>query len=399
MVLSYDSTMYQPVKGVTADSEDINLALRSLEKPNQVKMFAQITQDSSPGNSPFSGSASSLFTLSTDKVHVIQDNILQIILTETGGSNSITPLAGSYIFNYIQAQLNGTVIEQILPYMLYAEWICNYPQEFIVAQQDTLNIDPSTYGASQTISASGSATFYYPFTTFWNNTVFMPQCINQLQLQVYYASNPWTNVGTGNISNAYLWSSGKSYAPAIRDQIVKRMNAKPHITRTVIRRDSSLTVSSATNAQQFQQNLSALTGTYSGLKIMARPSSATRGNLYAFEPFSTISLLDSSGTPVNNIMNIPAPFLGQVVPKISCGYAGQGMYTKKVYHYPLGDAAAETELTGDSSGGVYLNGKYNIQMTPGTMSTSPQNLYLQIVAYNYALVRQDVDGSITVSYE
>lgn len=400
MPLSYDATIYAPTKLIQEGGENVHVALRSLENPDQAKTSSQYNSDNGVGGG-FDGVSSSTFTISSDKVHIIEDFILQINCRNTSGNLTITPNVVPFLINRIEVMVNGSIFENIYPYELYSETLMNEPQEYVVAQQTTLNMSPTTYNAANAIAASTNQTYYLPLRCFVNNTLFMCQLINQVQIRVYWASTPVSS-GSGTLSlvSSFLWAMGKSFAARIRDRLIQKFNARKHVTRTVTRRDNSIAFGTLTNAVSSEQPLSGLTGSFCSIKMMLVAASAVPASdaLYTYEPLSYITIKDSSGIPLNSIQNIPAELVQYVWPKVTGGYPGQGQQVKYIYEYPLGDAPCESENEGDASGFSYFNGKFNLMITPGTLSTSPGSYTMRVCGYQYTLVSQNVDGSVDVAF-
>lgn len=114
MPISFGNDAYMPVRSVKYQNEDVNVEIDSLTDPKVQKVIAQVTPDSNPPQNPFDGTSSSVFTISSDRVQIIEDCVLQMNVRESGGSQSITFLVTPYMFNRIEVQVNGAVWSTIL---------------------------------------------------------------------------------------------------------------------------------------------------------------------------------------------------------------------------------------------------------------------------------------------
>ena len=390
-----DDSAYQAVvKKTGLNKETLMVALDSVNAPKAVSKFSKTSPNSSSGN--FNGQSIVVFDLQSDTVHIPEFYLLALRTQESGGSNTVSPLVGPYMIDRMELRAAGT-LSTIVPFQLYCEYLLDNDTEWQTTMEDNINISASTFDANVNIAPSASQTFYLPFTFFTCNSVFMPAVLTKLQIWVYLSQNPWeTGGGSLSIQDSSLITYGKTYSSKIRDALLARHRSIDHVCKSVDRRDASDTIGVLTSNVATQKQLSTFTGTFSNLRFAIRESSAVRGNLINYQPISTLDILDSSGTPLN-YSQVDAELLKSVF-KAEKNYPSLSSTQKAIYDYPLSCNPFETETEGKHTGGMVLNGRYQVKLTPGVLDNSGTSHDLLAYGNQYVELVVKKSGELVVNY-
>lgn len=236
--------------------------------------------------------------------------ILELTITNNDAVNAATLLAGQFLLTNIITQagnnLENSQVEHQMIRRLYTP-----PGDEELIQRATLEYFsyagyPAAYTTSATtIAASGTTKVYLQiFTCLDCSQVFLPAVTTQITLQCYFNSTGMTSTSAASsisLSDCRLIMSGIRYQNNIRQALLNRFAAKPHLYSYALGQQrevlSSVAVSAA--AEQSYQ----ISG-FSGYNVIAtfvgiRAANASQQQLYTFDAIST---LDEriNGSPVYN---------------------------------------------------------------------------------------------------
>lgn len=282
--------------------------LRAVNKGNlgRVKGVKTVQNISSTGGfgSVFNnGNANLSFLLpigTSNILDICQQMILELTLSNddaTVGHNA-TILAGQYLIKNI-ITLTNNQIENTMPEHQMVRRLFTSKDDEEVFQRASLEQFayagyPNAYTTSATtIAPSGTQKIYLQiFTPLDVSQVLLPAISQQITIQVYFNNTAVTSTSTSttvSLQDARLIMNGVAYQPQVRQALLNKFAAKPHVYAYNAAQREILSNISVSSASESNFQISA----FSGFKMPCiflgvRAANASQEDLYTFDQLLTV---------------------------------------------------------------------------------------------------------------
>lgn len=330
--------------------------------------------------------------------------ILEWVVTETGGVNSVTPICAPYQIQRIEFGIEGspTPIQT-----LYADWF--YSKNAFLGNEDlacmcagnALNMSATTFASESAIAPSGTATYAMPIDIAWflqkaDFQTLKGDCL----LLVYPQANP-VSAGTGTLQLTSMRFRFLSRIDPVTDPLSMRSLAMTPSYWTYLNLQmipSSLTLTAGTLSQI---RLSGVTGLMGAALVMIR-SNATSTTASAMRVFTDlagtspaggfIDVVDASG---NSLLGSTGTITPLFLRGANAAYKFPGMMTSVIPHYwlPFCSDMGPMFKSAANTGFVFFDGNQILNLTPGTGFTTG-TYTVTVMFLQYAALAQGTDGRL-----
>lgn len=299
---------------------------------------------------------------------------LQLVCSETGGSNTVTPVVAPFLLDRIEIGVNGqpNPVQIIYAEHLYAKWQFLYSeQQNQLFAGNSLNMTTSAYAGESAIAAGGSATYLIPVTISLLDK-FNPDVIkNDIIINVYPRANP-VSAGTGTLQLTSIQWQFQSNENTIQDAALGNLYSKLPALIDYTNIIQLTYTGTFTAASQVEIPLQGVSGLSPAMFFVIRASKAAASS--AIRTFTALGgTVESSGfiDVVNGAKNTLLGS-GAISPQL-VRYQLPALFTHgdmsskvPIYWLYFNDNAAASIIHGKINGGVQLTGREFLRLTPGT---------------------------------
>ena len=326
----------------------------------------------------------------SSSVHCIKDIVLELNVINNGAS-AVTALPTPFLLNRVDIKVGSSLIDQIFPEECYFEMLMNHPSDYITSHANEWNVDSADYDVAAAIGAGATNTWQVPLSCFLNTGDILIRALrSKIRFECHFRSGSAivasTSVGAGSdlgLQNCRLRLGGWKFDPPVLADLLNRYEKAPHVSSAVVRRRDRLTFSGATSGVTSDQQLGALTGSFANLRFIVRPLSASQENRIAGVNLNNVTLLDSSGSPVN-YNQVPASYIRkQIIPNnYPTDLMAKTTSNANIFEIPFSEAPLRTFEGGFKGGVQRLNGLYQLSLE----FASSSNYEAYCIAYEYVNV-------------
>lgn len=247
------------------------------------------------------------FKIQSDR-YAVRRSFLEFDVTNTSAS-AVQLVPGPFLVDFLRFRTgNGALIQELRGEDLWHDLCASYDTDRLTGLASTYNIDPSTFGANQTIAAGATATVSLPMIgSFLDQLHFFMGALNQtgLELQVYSrgaaamltGASSDISVGAARLRFRAEFYSGKATDQKTTDEkkVVHHWKFLNSITQ---RQSIGMTVGN-TYTPQLQSLNGLVPYVWFGLR-----SSLTGAGLYTWTAIGDYELLDSQNQSLQNGVRI-----------------------------------------------------------------------------------------------
>lgn len=342
------------------------------------------------------------FDLNASGVHRVDNAFFQVTITNTDGANALALVPLAFLISRVELLCNSATVATLYSQDLFLQTIMSDSEMLAVrGLSEGFTVNPTTGVLSadtSTIAASASRTYSLPIHTFLTQA-FMPILkTNNMKFRIYFNSGTTLVQSTSvaaytaiSYSAPTLFIQGRCYGRKTLDRLLEEYRKAPHMARCIIRRQQIINVGAVTAGSQYQQLLGALTGSYSLVRFSLLPSGAQQEQQLAYRQMNSISLIDSAGRPWS-FQQMPDSLLRQqVIPSKNNTLIAKSNF---IYELPFARDPVGAFQTNRSAGSIYMDGRFSVYIVPTATAAGGVDLYAN--AHEYAVFRQDPDGSIKI---
>ncbi len=286
----------------------VDTGLRAVNKGNLgrtqgIKTVQNISSTGGFGSVFNNGNANLSFLLpigTSNILDICQQMVLELTLSNDDATvgHDATLLAGQFLIKNI-ITLTNNQIENTMPEHQMVRRLFTSKDDEEIFQRASLEQFayagyPNAYTTSATtIRPSGTQKIYLQiFTPLDVTQAFLPAISQQITIQVYFNNTAVTSTSTSttvSLQDARLIMNGIAYTPQIRQAILNRFAAKPHLYSYNAAQREILSNISVSAASESNFQLSAFSGfKMPCLFLGVRAANASQEDLYAFDKLLTI---------------------------------------------------------------------------------------------------------------
>ncbi len=300
---------------------------------------------------------------------LIEDILLEVGVSETGGSSSITPTNAPLMFSQIQTLVNsGSDISQTI-YDVDIWHNLNFLTNEQVTNIVNVNNMNTSFAGPSSIAASGSATYFVPligniFQT--GHGIFMGGLKGYIVMRFYGNSSVESGSGTLALNKLVIHAKCKQLPQYQMDELRKEYETsvleKPYIDYAHMPLPNTYNAST-----QYTIQMSGLTGSMAYALIGLRSSTAaTSGGIRTFANLGNLAQVawaDENG----NLVNSPTYEYYAIQRFIDSARWFPGTFFSSIPMIPIvfGDPYKAVML-GESRGSYYCNSRDQLQFTPNS---------------------------------
>jgi hypothetical protein len=328
------------------------------------------------------------FRLKPNFCNLITDAHLQIVCSETGGANSVTPVVAPFLINRIEIGLDGSPVtnQTIYPEWLYAKYQFFYSEEVASALAfNAQNMTATAFAGESAIPAGTSATYLLPLTNCLITSIDPSTIRSDVIITIYPATNP-VSAGTGTLqltSMQLLLDSEQNPAVEAATRSLLRSNPFVHDYINFVPQTWTGTL---TAGVQSEISISGVNQLAAAVLITVRASKSFTGS--AIRTFADlgndalINLTDQNKVSILGSGALQSRYLrGQQLLKTH-----GTMATVVPLYWILHSDIQEALATGRIAGFYNYNGYQYLQITPGSaFSSGTFTVDMYFLCYNSQL--------------
>lgn len=308
----------------------------------------------------------------------IDQAFLELVCSETGGSNTVTPVVAPFLIDRIEIGLNSqTNPFQVIPAEhLYTKWQFYYTeQQNQLFAGNSLNMTTAAYAAETAIAAGGSATYVIPLSMTLFDKINPDVLKSDLIITVFPRASP-ISAGTGTLQLTNIRFRFHALENPLSDVTVSSLYAKfPSIIDYMNIVNVPFTAALSANTQ-IEIPLQGINGLCPAFFFVIRASKAAASS--AIRTFTALGGTVETTGAIDFVNGNKVSLLGSGALSPSLiRYQLPALHTfgdqsskLPVYWMYLNNSPVNSILTGKINGGVILTGREFLRLTPGTGFTS-----------------------------